>query len=409
MRELTIAVAFLKICSWTVLVSHGPICGHILDILNLRFWGGVQHTWVLTSVLNFENHCVREYKWLDLLRSHTDWKGRAGNWLASASNASLPIVAHFLLLGSQITCNSVQSHHSVMSSSATQRTAACQASLSITTPGACSNPCSSRQRCYSTISSFVIPSPPALSLSQHQGLFKWVSSSHQVAKVLELQHQSFQWIFRNDFLWIDWLNLLAVQGTLKSLLQHNSSKALIFWCSAFFMVQLSYPYTSTGKTTALTRQTFVGKVMSLLFNMLSGLVIAFLPKSKRLLISWLQSLPAVILEPKKIVCHCFHCFPIYLPWSDQTRCQDFSFLSFKPTFSLSSFTFIKRLFSSSSLSAIRVVSSVYLRLLIFLLAILIPACASSSQAFRMMYSAHKLNKDVLLFLFGSSPLFHVQF
>ena len=132
MRELTIAVAFLKICSWTVLVSHGPICGHTLDILNLRFWGGVQHTWVLTSVLNFENHCVREYKWLDLLRSHTDWKGRAGNWCASASNASLPIAAHFLLLGSQITCSSIQSHHLVMSGSATQRAAACQASLSIT-------------------------------------------------------------------------------------------------------------------------------------------------------------------------------------------------------------------------------------------------------------------------------------
>src|SRR5574337_990729 len=112
---------------------------------------------------------------------------------------------------------------------------------------------------------------------------------------------------------MDWLDLLAIQGTLKSLLQHHSSKASIIWCSAFFIVQFSYPYRTTGKTTALTRWTFVGKVMSLLFNMLSRLVIAFLPRSKRLLISWLQSPSTGILEPKKIVCHCFHCFPIYLP------------------------------------------------------------------------------------------------
>ena len=99
---------------------------------------------------------------------------------------------------------------------------------------------------------------------------------------------------------MDWLDLLAVQGTLKSLLQHHSSKAPILLYSAFFIVQLSHPYTATGKTIALTRQTFVGKVMSLLFNMLSRLVITFLPRSKCLLISWLQSPSAVILEPKKI-------------------------------------------------------------------------------------------------------------
>ena len=98
---------------------------------------------------------------------------------------------------------------------------------------------------------------------------------------------------------VDWLDLLAVQGTLKSLLQHHSSKASILQCSAFFIVQLSHPYMTTGKAIALTRQTFVGKVMSLLFNMLSRLVITFLPRSKRLLISWLQSPSAVILEPKK--------------------------------------------------------------------------------------------------------------
>ena len=99
---------------------------------------------------------------------------------------------------------------------------------------------------------------------------------------------------------MDWLDLLAVQGTLKSLLLHHSSKASILQCSAFFIVQLSYPYMATGKTTALTRRTSVGKVTSLLFNMLSRLVITFLPRSKHLLISWLQSPSAVILEPQKI-------------------------------------------------------------------------------------------------------------
>ena len=99
---------------------------------------------------------------------------------------------------------------------------------------------------------------------------------------------------------MDWLDLLAVQGTLKSLLQHHTSKASILWHSAFFTVQLSHPYMTTGKTIALTRQTFVGKVISLLLNMLSRLVISFLPRSKRLLISWLQSPSAVLLEPQKI-------------------------------------------------------------------------------------------------------------
>ena len=98
---------------------------------------------------------------------------------------------------------------------------------------------------------------------------------------------------------IDWLDLLAVQETLKSIIQHRSSIVSIFWHPAFFIVQLSHPYTTTGKTIALTRQTFVGKVMSLLFNMLSRLVITFLPRSKHLLISWLQSPSAVILEPPK--------------------------------------------------------------------------------------------------------------
>ena len=123
---------------------------------------------------------------------------------------------------------------------------------------------------------------------------------------------------------IDWLDLLAIQGTLKSLLQYHSSKASILVCSAFFIVQLSHPYMTTWKTIALTRWTFVGKVISLAFSKLCRIVIAFLPRSKCLLISWLQSLFTVILEPKKIVCHCFHFSPFYLPWSDATRCHDLS-------------------------------------------------------------------------------------
>ena len=112
---------------------------------------------------------------------------------------------------------------------------------------------------------------------------------------------------------IDWFDFLAVQGTLNNLLQHHNSKASILWCSAFFIVQLSHPYMTTGKSIALTRWIFVGKVISLLFNMLSRLVIAFLPRSKCLLILWLQSPSAVILKLKKIVCHRFHCFSVYLP------------------------------------------------------------------------------------------------
>ena len=124
------------------------------------------------------------------------------------------------------------------------------------------------------------------------------------------------------------LDLLAVQGTLKSLLQYYSSKASVLRCSAFFIVHLSHPYMTTGKTIALTRQTFVDKVMSLLFNMLSRLVIIFLPRSKRLLISWLAvTICSDFGAPKNKVCHCFHCFPIYLPWSNETGCHDLRFLN----------------------------------------------------------------------------------
>ena len=146
------------------------------------------------------------------------------------------------------------------------------------------------------------PSPPVFNLSQHQGLAnesafrirwpKYWSFSFSIS--LSNEHPGLI-SFR-----MDWLDLLAVQRTLKSLLQHHRSKPSILQRSAFFTVQLSHPYTTTGKTTTLTRRTFVGKVKSLLLNMLSRLVITFLPRSKRLLISWLQSQSAVILEPPKI-------------------------------------------------------------------------------------------------------------
>ena len=159
------------------------------------------------------------------------------------------------------------------------------------------------------------------------------------------------------------MDLLAVQGTLKSLVQHHSLKPSILHCSPFFIVQLSHPYMTTGKTIALTRWTFVGKVMSLLFSMLSRLVMTFLPKSKCLFISWLQTPSAVILEPKEIkpptvstsICH-------EVMGLDAMIFSVFCMMSFKSTFSLSSFTFIKRLFSSSSLSAIRVVSSTLMKI-----------------------------------------------
>ena len=189
---------------------------------------------------------------------------------------------------------------------------------------------------------------------------------------------------------IDWFDILAVQGTLKNLLQHHSSKASILWHSAFFMVQLSHLYLTTGKTIALTTQTFISKVMSLLFNKLSRFVIAFLPRTKHLLISWLQPLSAVILEPKKIksvTASTFSSSICHEVMGPGAMMLVFWTSTFKPAFSRFSFTLIKRLFSSSSLSAIRVILSAYLRLLIFPLAILSPACDSSSPAFHMMYSA----------------------
>ena len=158
------------------------------------------------------------------------------------------------------------------------------------------------------------------------------------------------------------------------------------------MVQPPLSYMTTGKTIALTRRTFAVRVMSLLFNMLSRFFITFLPRSKHLLISWLQSPSAVILEPKKIKFVTASPSICYEVMGPDAVIFVFLILSFRPAFSLSPFTFTKRLLTSSLLSAIMMVSPAYLRLLIFLPAVLIPAYASSNPAFCMMYSAYKLNK-----------------
>ena len=191
-----------------------------------------------------------------------------------------------------------------------------------------------------------------------------------------------------------WFDLPAVQGTFRSLLQHHSSKASILWHSAFFTVQLSQPYMTTGKTTiALAIQTFVGRVLSLLFSILSRFIIAFLPRSSSLLIAWLQSPSRVVLEPKKRKSVTISTsFPsiCYAVMGEDTMILVFLTLSLKPAPSPSS---RKGLFSSSWLPAIRVVSSTYLRLLMFLPPILTPAYNSFSLAFLMMCSVYRLNKQ----------------
>ena len=177
-------------------------------------------------------------------------------------------------------------------------------------PGVGSNSCPLSQWCHPTISTLSSPSHPALNLSQHQGLFQWVNSSHQVSKVLGLllQHQSFQWIFRADSYSI-WSPCCPTDS-------QESSPTSQFKTINSLVLSLLYGLTLTSvhKSIALTIWTFVGKAMSLLFNVLSRFIIAFLPRSKFLLISWLQSPSTVILEPKKRKCHCFHFFPFYLPW-----------------------------------------------------------------------------------------------
>ena len=194
------------------------------------------------------------------------------------------------------------------------------------TPGACSNSCPSSRWCHLTISSSVVPFSSCLQSFPASWAFpvsQYFASGGQSIRVF-----SFSISLSNDYSGLilfrmDWFNPLAAQGTLKSLLQHHSSKASILRGSAFFTVQLSHPYMTTGKTIALTRWTFVSKVMSLLLNMLSRFVIAFLPRSKRLLISWLQSTSAVILEFPKISLSLFPLFPHlfsmkwgdWMPWS----------------------------------------------------------------------------------------------
>ena len=256
-------------------------------------------------------------------------------------------------------------------------------------PGACSNSCPSSQWCHSTISSLVIPFSSCLHSFTAWGSFPG-SCLLQVAQILEFQLQHQDWLLGHWWVWSPRSPRDSQVSSSTPQFKSINSLTLTF----LYGSTLTHIHTwLLEKTIALTRRTFVVKVMTPLLNMLSRLVIASLPRSKHLLMSWLQSPPAVILELKKInslivspsICH-----EVMEP-----DAMDFIFwmLSFKPAFSLSFFTFIKRLFSCSSLSAIRVVSSAYLKLLIFLLAILIPACASSSLAFCMMYSAYKLNKQ----------------
>ena len=196
------------------------------------------------------------------------------------------------------------------------------------TPGVHSDSCPSSRWCHPTISSSVIPfpsCPQSLRVFSNESTLcmRWPKYWSFSFSIIPSKEHPGLVSFR-----MDWLDLLAVHGTLKSLLQHHSSKTSILRRSAFFTVQLSHPYMTTGKNIALTRWTFVGKVMSLLLNMLSRLVVTFLQRSKCISISWLQSPSAVILEPpKNKVWHCFHCFSIDFPWSDGTGCHDLSFLN----------------------------------------------------------------------------------
>ena len=216
-----------------------------------------------------------------------------------------------------LTC-SIQFSHSVVFHSATPWTAARQASLSIANSRSLLKLLSIKSL---MPSSHLILCRPLLLLPSIFPIIR-IFSRELVLCIRWPKYWSFSFSISpsNEYSGLisfrmDWLDLLAVQVTFKSLLQYHSSNASILWHSAFFMAQLSHPYMTTGKTIALTRRIFVGKVMSLLFNMLSRLVTAFLLRRKHLLTSWLRSPSAMILEPKKIVCHCFHCFPIHLPWS----------------------------------------------------------------------------------------------
>ena len=210
------------------------------------------------------------------------------------------------------------------------------------THGVYPNSCPLSQWCHLAISSSVIPffsclqSFPASGSFQMSQLFASGGQSIRVSastSVLPTNIQDWLISFR-----MNWLDLLAVRRTLKSLLQYHSSKASILRCSAFFIVQLSHPYMTTGKNIVLTSLTFIGKVMSLLYIMLSRFVITFLPRSKHLLIMAAVTICSDFGVQKNKVCHCFHYFPIYLLWSYGTRCHDLSFLNveFKAKF----FTFL---------------------------------------------------------------------
>ena len=250
----------------------------------------------------------------------------------------------------------------------------------------CPSLSASSKWCYITISPSVVPFSSCLQSFQAWGSFPM--------SVLHIRWPI--WCFRFSispsfeysglvFFRMDWFDLLAVQGTLRSLLQHHSSKASVLQHSSFFMVQLSHPYLTTGKTIALTIQTFVSKVMSLLFNTLPKFVIAFLPRSKYLLISWLQASSTVILEPKKIKSVIVSTFPpsiCHEVMGPDAMILVSCILGFKLAFSLFFLTLTKRPFSFSPLSASRMVSFAYLRLLILFRAILIPACDPSSRILR---------------------------
>ena len=199
------------------------------------------------------------------------------------------------------------------------------------TPGAYSNSCPLSWWCHPNISSSVVPFSPCPQSFPASGSFPvsqfFASSSQSIedsasASVLPMDIRD--WF---PLGWTGWITLQS-KGLSRAFSITTVQKHQLFWCSTFFVVQLSHPHMTTGKTIVLIRRTFVDKVTSLLFSMLSRLVITFLPRSKRLLISWLQSPSTVILEPpQNKVWHCFHCFPIYFPWSDGTRCHDLQFLN----------------------------------------------------------------------------------
>ena len=206
--------------------------------------------------------------------------------------------------------------------------AACQASLSITNSRSYSNSCPLRWWCQPTISSSVVPfsclqSFPASGSFPMSQFFTSGGQSIGVSALASVLPMNIQDCFPVG--WTGWIAFLT-KG-LSRVFQHHSSKASILQRSAFFIVQLLHPYMTNGKTITLTRQTFVGKVMSLLFNMLSRFIINFLPRSKRLLIHGTVTICSAFRAPQNKVSHCFQCFPIYLPWSDGTRCHDLSFLN----------------------------------------------------------------------------------